>query len=50
MRAMAGDYVGPHLAPAGFGFITLFFGIGHALGPGLGGYLVYLFYQTSLRG
>ena len=39
MGAMAGDYVGPRLAPAAFGFITLFFGIGQALGPGLGGYL-----------
>jgi MFS family permease len=31
--------VGPRLAPAGLGFITLFFGIGQALGPALGGYL-----------
>jgi len=27
------------LAPAGLGFITLFFGVGQALGPALGGYL-----------
>ncbi len=39
MAATAGDYVGPKLAPAGLGFITLFFGIGQALGPALGGYL-----------
>jgi len=39
MAAAAGDYVGPRLAPAGLGFITLFFGIGQALGPSLGGYL-----------
>jgi len=39
MAAAAGDYVGPRLAPAGLGFITLFFGIGQALGPLLGGYI-----------
>ena len=39
MAAAAGDYVGARLAPAGLGFITLFFGIGQALGPALGGYL-----------
>ena len=39
MAATAGDYVGPRLAPAGLGFITLFFGIGQAIGPALGGYL-----------
>jgi MFS family permease len=39
MAAAAGDYVGPRLAPAGVGFITLFFGIGQAAGPALGGYL-----------
>ncbi|MEW5919595.1 MAG: MFS transporter [Bacillota bacterium] len=38
MAATAGDYVGPLLAPAGVGFITLFFGLGQALGPWLGGY------------
>jgi hypothetical protein len=27
MAAAAGDYVGPRLAPAGLGFITLFFGV-----------------------
>lgn len=39
MAAAAGDIVGPRLAPAGIGFITLFFGMGQALGPGVGGYL-----------
>jgi sugar phosphate permease len=39
MAAAAGDFVGPRLAPAGLGFITLFFGVGQALGPALGGYL-----------
>ncbi len=37
MAAAAGDYVGPRLAPAGLGFITVFFGIGQALGPYVGG-------------
>jgi sugar phosphate permease len=39
MAAAAGDYVGPRLAPAGLGFITLFFGIGQAVAPAFGGYL-----------
>ena len=39
MAATAGDYVGAVLAPAGLGFITLFFGIGQALGPYVGGSL-----------
>ena len=39
MAAAAGDYVGPRLAPAGLGFITLFFGIGQALGPAVAGRL-----------
>ncbi len=39
MAAAAGDYVGPRLAPAGLGLITLFFGIGQALGPYIGGFL-----------
>jgi len=39
MAAAAGDYVGPRLAPAGLGFITLFFGIGQAVGPFIGGKL-----------
>lgn len=39
MAATAGDYVGPRLAPAGLGFITLFFGIGQAFGPAVGGWI-----------
>lgn len=39
MAAAAGDYVGPRLAPAGVGFVTLFFGLGQALGPWLGGHI-----------
>ncbi|MEW6266350.1 MAG: MFS transporter [Thermodesulfobacteriota bacterium] len=39
MAAAAGDQVGPKLAPAGLGFITLFFGLGQALGPYVGGVL-----------
>lgn len=39
MAAAAGDYVGSRLAPAGLGFITLFFGLGQAMGPAIGGLL-----------
>lgn len=39
MAAASGDAVGGRLAPAGLGFITLFFGIGQALGPFIGGWL-----------
>ncbi|MGQ9546831.1 MAG: MFS transporter [Dehalococcoidia bacterium] len=39
MAAAAGDYVGPRLAAAGLGFVTLFFGIGQALGPYVAGHL-----------
>ncbi len=39
MAATAGDLVGPRLASAGLGFITLFFGVGQALGPAVGGWL-----------
>jgi len=39
MAATAGDMVGPRLAPAGLGFVTLFFGTGQALGPWIGGLL-----------
>jgi MFS family permease len=35
--ATAGDFVGPRLASAGIGFITLLFGIGQAIGPTVGG-------------
>jgi len=37
MAVASGDAVGGRLAPAGLGFITLFFGIGQALGPALAG-------------
>ncbi len=37
MAAASGDILGPWLAPAGLGFITLFFGLGQALGPSVGG-------------
>ena len=40
MATAAGDFVGPRLAPAGLGFITLFFGIGQSAGPALGGRLI----------
>jgi MFS family permease len=39
MAATAGDFVGPRLAPAGLGFVTLFFAAGQAVGPWAGGYL-----------
>jgi predicted MFS family arabinose efflux permease len=39
MAAAVGDAVGGQLAPAGFGFLTLFFGIGQALGPFVGGWI-----------
>ena len=32
-----GDVLGPRLAPAAFGFLTLFFGSGQAIGPSLAG-------------
>ena len=39
MAALCGDILGPRLAPAALGFITLFFGIGQALAPGVAGAL-----------
>jgi len=48
MAAAAGDFVGPRLAPAGLGFITLFFGIGQAIGPALGGYLADVSHSFTL--
>jgi predicted MFS family arabinose efflux permease len=38
MAAAAGDALGAKLAPAGLGFVTLFFGVGQALGPALAGW------------
>jgi MFS family permease len=37
MAATCGDLLGPRLAPAGIGFVTLFFGIGQAAGPAVAG-------------
>ena len=37
MAAVCGDLLGPRLAPAGLGFITLFFGVGQALAPSAAG-------------
>lgn len=37
MAATCGDMLGPRLAPAALGFITLFFGIGQAAGPMVAG-------------
>lgn len=37
MAATCGDLLGPRLAPAALGFITLFFGIGQAIGPSVAG-------------
>lgn len=39
MAAACGDVLGPKLAPAAFGFATLFFGIGQAIGPSVAGAL-----------
>ena len=37
MAAACGDVLGAKLAPAALGFITLFFGIGQAVGPSVAG-------------
>ena len=37
MTAFCGDVLGPRMAPAALGFITLFFGIGSAAGPSIAG-------------
>jgi len=37
MASACGDHLGSRLAPAALGFITLIFGIGQALGPGMAG-------------
>jgi MFS family permease len=39
MAATAGDVVGGRFAPATLGFITIFFGIGQSIGPGVAGWL-----------
>lgn len=37
VAAMCGDLLGPRLAPAGLGFVTLFFGVGQAIAPSVAG-------------
>jgi MFS family permease len=37
MAAACGDVLGARMAPAALGFITLFFGIGQAIGPSVAG-------------
>lgn len=37
MAAACGDLLGSRLAPAGLGFVTLFFGVGQATGPSVAG-------------
>lgn len=37
MAAACGDELGPRLAPAALGFVTLFFGLGQAVGPSVAG-------------
>jgi len=37
MAATCGDVLGPRLAPAALGFVTLFFGVGQALAPSVAG-------------
>ncbi|MFQ5594119.1 MAG: YbfB/YjiJ family MFS transporter [Anaerolineae bacterium] len=39
MAAACGDFVGPRMAPAALGAITLVFGIGQSIGPSVGGWL-----------
>ncbi len=39
MAATCGDILGSRMAPAALGFITLFFGVGQALGPSIAGSL-----------
>ncbi len=47
MAATCGDILGPRLAPAGLGFVTLFFGVGQATGPGVAGILADIFHSFS---
>jgi MFS family permease len=48
IAASCGDYVGRRLAPAALGFVTLFFGVGQALGPTVAGVIADS--TASLRG
>lgn len=47
VAATCGDILGPRLAPAGLGFVTLFFGVGQATGPGIAGMLADVFHSFS---
>jgi MFS family permease len=47
MAATCGDLLGPRLAPAGLGFITLFFGVGQAAGPGVAGLIADVTHSLS---
>ena len=47
MAAACGDVLGSRLAPAALGFITLFFGIGQALGPFVAGAMADAFGSLS---
>jgi MFS family permease len=47
MAATCGDLLGPRLAPAGLGFVTLFFGIGQAAGPGVAGIVADVYHSLS---
>jgi MFS family permease len=47
MAASCGDLLGPRLAPAGLGFVTLFFGIGQAAGPSVAGILADVSHSLS---
>ncbi len=47
MAATCGDLLGPRLAPAGLGFITLFFGIGQAAGPSVAGVIADAYHSLS---
>ena len=48
MAATVGDYSGSQLAPAALGFITVIFGIGQAIGPGISGFIADLTSSFSL--
>jgi hypothetical protein len=39
MSAACGDVLGPRLAPAAFGFTTIFLGLGQVIGPSVAGAL-----------
>lgn len=47
VAATCGDYVGPRLAPAALGMVTLFFAVGQATAPSVAGYLADATYSFS---